>query len=416
MVMEETNGKKQVAIACQGGGSHTAFTAGVLKKILKEQEKDGRYEIIGLSGTSGGAICALLAWYGLLTNNKDKAVELLDSFWREISARSFDDMLLNEWVVVAARLHSVIPTLDMSPYYFPPLAQERMRSILDKLVDFDKLKTHINDSSPDLLVGAADVLSGEFEVFWNPEINVDTILASAAIPTFLRAVPADKYLFSWNKIPGDDDEKLMEFLKNYLDIDWIENAKIEKTDNGSSIRVYNGTNSLLLKLNDKNTLVSLKVNKNKTHEFTVKMEKNDINLYNKSDYWDGLFSQNPPVRSFIEDADVHEKPDEIWIIQINPQKRYHVPRSIREIEDRRNELSGNLSLYQEIDFIENVNKWIEDGYLPGDKYKHIKVRWIERLEEDLDYASKLDRNPQFINHLMNHGEEQATKFLAQYQY
>ncbi len=322
MVMKESKERKQIAIACQGGGSHTAFTAGALKRILKEQ--NGKYEITGLSGTSGGAICALLTWYGLLMDDKDKAVKLLDSFWRDISARSFDDMLLNEWVVWTSRLHGVIPSVDISPYYYPPVAQERMRGILNKLVDFDKLGTLINDSSPDLLVGAADVLSGEFKVFWNPEINADAILASAAIPTFLRAIRTD--------------------------------GKV---------------------------------------------------------YWDGLFSQNPPVRSFIEDANIHEKPDEIWIIQINPQTRHYEPKSIREIEDRRNELSGNLSLYQEIDFIENVNKWVEAGYLPDNQYKPIKVRWIERLEEDLDVASKLDRSPEFINHLMNHGEEQAVEFLKQ---
>ncbi len=314
---------KSVAIACQGGGSHTAFTAGVLKRILKEE--NGKYEIAGLSGTSGGAICALLTWYGLLTNDRDKAIKLLESFWREISAKSFDDMLLNEWVVWTTRLHGITPTLDISPYYYPPVAQERMRGILEKLVDFDKIKTLINDSSPDLLVGAADVLSGEFKVFWNPEINADAILASAAIPTLLRAIRMD--------------------------------GKV---------------------------------------------------------YWDGLFSQNPPVRSFIEDANIHEKPDEIWIIQINPQTRQYEPKSIREIEDRRNELSGNLSLHQEIDFIENVNKWVKAGYLPDDKYKHIEVRWIERLEEDLDVASKLDRSPQFIHDMMSHGEEQAEKFLTQY--
>lgn len=51
-----------VAVACQGGGSHTAFTAGVLQRLLDGTDPDG--EIVGFSGTSGGAICALLAWYG----------------------------------------------------------------------------------------------------------------------------------------------------------------------------------------------------------------------------------------------------------------------------------------------------------------------------------------------------------------
>ena len=57
--------KRKVAIACQGGGSHSAFTAGVLRGVLQEaQKKDASFEIVGLSGTSGGAICrtACLAW------------------------------------------------------------------------------------------------------------------------------------------------------------------------------------------------------------------------------------------------------------------------------------------------------------------------------------------------------------------
>jgi NTE family protein len=51
------DGKKRIAIACQGGGSHTAFTAGALKRLVSDE----RYEFVALSGTSGGAVCALLA-------------------------------------------------------------------------------------------------------------------------------------------------------------------------------------------------------------------------------------------------------------------------------------------------------------------------------------------------------------------
>jgi len=56
--MSEQNPTK-VAIACQGGGSHTAFTAGVLKELLREW--DDEYELVGISGTSGGAFNALAA-------------------------------------------------------------------------------------------------------------------------------------------------------------------------------------------------------------------------------------------------------------------------------------------------------------------------------------------------------------------
>ncbi len=52
--------RRRVAIACQGGGSHTAFTAGVLQRLLDGPEID-EYDVVGFSGTSGGAVCALLA-------------------------------------------------------------------------------------------------------------------------------------------------------------------------------------------------------------------------------------------------------------------------------------------------------------------------------------------------------------------
>jgi NTE family protein len=47
----------RVAIACQGGGSHTAFTCGVLRRLLAAWD-DG-YELVGISGSSGGAFNAL---------------------------------------------------------------------------------------------------------------------------------------------------------------------------------------------------------------------------------------------------------------------------------------------------------------------------------------------------------------------
>jgi NTE family protein len=40
-------------------------------------------------------------------------------------------------------------------------------------------------------------------------------------------------------------------------------------------------------------------------------------------YWDGLFSQNPPVRELPR-----ANPDEIWVIQIDPEKRGEEPKSI----------------------------------------------------------------------------------------
>jgi NTE family protein len=57
--------RTRVAIACQGGGSQCAFVAGALKALFAAHIQD-RYQIVGLSRTSGGAFTAALAWAGIL--------------------------------------------------------------------------------------------------------------------------------------------------------------------------------------------------------------------------------------------------------------------------------------------------------------------------------------------------------------
>ena len=92
-----------MAIACQGGGSHTAFTAGVLKKLLRTEEMKG-YEVVGLSGTSGGAVCALLAWHHLLRGDGAGAAEALDAFWQDNSATAPHEQIVNSWILWASNL------------------------------------------------------------------------------------------------------------------------------------------------------------------------------------------------------------------------------------------------------------------------------------------------------------------------
>ena len=347
---ENGNNNRRVAIACQGGGSHTAFTAGALKKLLKAKaEEKHDYEVVALSGTSGGSICALLAWYGLLMNDTHKAVELLDSFWRDNSANSVWDKLLNDWLLQTNRFFGNIGgTPTISPYstYTSSWARDQLKGMLEKHVDFGRLNQLVQSSSPMLLVGAVDILSGDFKAFNSrrDSFNADMILASAALPTLFKAV---------------------------------------HTNGGV--------------------------------------------------YWDGLFSQNPPVRE-LPDAG----PTEIWVIQIDPQKRSTEPKSMPAIMDRRNELAGNLSLYQETSRIKKINELVdklgkgenlddkilrvpgkeneedkEDREYKEDKeYKYIKVKWIEMLH-DLDAESKLNRDPEFIRGMMASGEQQAEEFLKE---
>jgi NTE family protein len=105
------------------------------------------------------------------------------------------------------------------------------------------------------------------------------------------------------------------------------------------------------------------------------------------------------------------------VVQINPKELETEPRTVVEIADRRNELSGNLSLYQELQSIEKMDRLLEEGLLSRDgKYKQIVVRVIElsrsRFPRSLGTASKANRDPLFIKGLMFHGEERAEEFLA----
>jgi NTE family protein len=319
-------GRTRVAIACQGGGSHTAFTAGVLKRLLGAEELVG-FEVVGLSGTSGGAVCALLAWSALLDDDPADAGRLLEEFWADNSATTPLERLVNAWVVWAARLEHLVVLPAVSPYdtYVSVSALEEFRRMLERRVDFTRLAAKADGSRPMLLVGAVDVRSGEFRAFnsWREAITADMILASAAIPTLFR-----------------------------------------------SVRVQSGT------------------------------------------YWDGLFSQNPPVRELVD-----TRPDELWVIQINPRRWDGEPQTMVEIADRRNELAGNLSLHQELRFIEKVDQLLEEGRLARDgKYKQIVVRLIELIRppqsRSLGTASKLNRDPAFLRELIDHGQARAEEFLA----
>ena len=295
--------------------------------MLGSQELAG-YEIAGLSGTSGGAVCALLAWYALRDDDPALAGSLLEQFWIGNSARMPADALVNTWILWAGAWQDLgVTPPAVSPYHTPAAAigAEQFRLMLRRQVDFGRIDVDTAGRHPVLLIGAVDVLSGEFRTFSSRRdpISADTVLASAAIPNLFRAV-----------------------------------------------KVGNGT------------------------------------------YWDGLFSQNPPVRELLD-----ARPDELWVIQINPQRLDTEPTTLADIADRRNELAGNLSLYQELAFIEKIDQLLETGQLkPGGKYQQVVVRVIElsraRFPRSLGAASKLNRDPRFIQDLMAHGEQQAAEFLA----
>jgi NTE family protein len=313
----------RVAIACQGGGSHTAFTAGVLRGLFSRWDGT-RYDLVGISGASGGAFCAITAWYGLLTGGPSTAARLLDGVWTDLAATDPLDRAINDWTVRTARIQdSGVPFPRISPYDLPSstAGQARIRRVLERYVDFDAIPGLCTRDAPRLVVGTVDVNGGEFETFVDEAVTPEAVLASAAVPDLFPGVEIHGHL-----------------------------------------------------------------------------------------HWDGLFSQNPPVNDLF-DGGGDRKPEELWIVQINPQEREGVPSSLEEIADRRNELSGNLSLNQELRFIERVNGWIDAGHLPADRYSRTEIRRLP-MGRRYDYSTKLDRRPAFLRELVALGEERAAAFLA----
>ena len=181
----ETAMPTKIAIACQGDGSHAAFTAGVLQGLL---EQNGDYcEIAALGGMSYGSICALLAWDGLLRGDPQRAVDQLQGFWQDYSATCLIDIFLNYSAQMAFHLRSMVAFPCLIPY-FPSLSQDQLRRMLERRVNFAEARSMAgNEDAPGLLVEAVDV-NGAIEAFRGPQIRADHILASATIHRLFSAV------------------------------------------------------------------------------------------------------------------------------------------------------------------------------------------------------------------------------------
>lgn len=306
----------RVAIACQGGGSHTAFTAGVLQTLMENLPEE--VEIVALSGTSGGAMCATLAWDGLLRGDRAHSVLKLREFWDSVAADDVWDQLLNQSLMNVMSLRNYMALPEVSPYMLPPWGEERFRDILLQHFPFEELRRLARrPGAPALYVGAVEILSGHFEAFRGEDLVVECLLASAAVPELFRAV----------HVPG------------------------------------------------------------------------------RGQYWDGLFSQNPPIHDLTD----HEI-NELWVIQINPSACARVPTEPHEIFDRRNELAGNISMEQELRQIEMINRMIARGAFADGRFRPIHVSRVV-LDRDLDFRSKLDRRAGFLKELMEYGRTKARLFL-----
>ena len=189
--------RKRISLALQGGGTHGAFTWGVLERLLE----DDRLEIDGLSGTSAGAINGVMLVEGLLEGGPAAAISALDRFWRSIAgklavspiqATPMEKLVWGHDLTwsVAYRTFDTLSRV-LSPYQLNPLpyAYNPLRDALADSIDFERLRMEAR--APRLFVSATSVRTGKPRVFTRRELTVDALLASACLPQVFKAVEID---------------------------------------------------------------------------------------------------------------------------------------------------------------------------------------------------------------------------------
>jgi NTE family protein len=371
---------------------HAAFAVGVLNEILESYKKK-KFELVGLSGTSAGALCALMVWYGLapkksapysLDNAIDDAITKLNQLWKDFVACTSAETLLNSFTVGAYRTEELeLPWLGLSarafglnPYaagynalaaFLPGIGVRKEYFDLDALlaqtcpalknngegIKWDKVETR-------LLIGASEVVKG-LETVFDSDVNKGTQPENKGMQRVTKS--KDKASYWRQQLP--------------LSLDGV---------------AASGT-------------------------LPVVREAEHIG---EGYYWDGLYSQNPPVREFIAGPDKKNIPDELWVVRVNPQQWPSVPMSNKDIQDRQNELMGNLSLNKELDFIMTVNAWNEK-YADqnfGKDHKQVTVRSIvmdKKLADNLSYSSKFDRSREFMDEMCREGRNVARTWLDRWE-
>ncbi len=176
---EQMPGQDRIALVCQGTGSHAAFTAGVLQVLLKQACGDG--QIAALAGTSFGALCALLAWDGLLRGGPQRAVDQLEEFWDDYAAASLVDALLNYSAQMVLHFRAMVPLPVNGLNEVTALGPDQLRRLLERRVDFAVARAlAARQGAPGLVVGTADA-HGLFEVSRGPEVNVETMQAACGV-------------------------------------------------------------------------------------------------------------------------------------------------------------------------------------------------------------------------------------------
>ena len=190
-----SSNQKKINLALQGGGSHGAFTWGVLDRLLEE---DDSLKIEGISGTSAGAMNAAALLQGYDVGGAKEARKSLDGFWQGIgdlaafsfSQRSPFDLMMGSWNIDSSPASMMMDAWQrmFSPYQTNPLNLNPLRDMLEKMLDIETIR---KSDTIKIFVCATNVETGKPRVFERKEISIDAIMASSCLPFSFQAVMVD---------------------------------------------------------------------------------------------------------------------------------------------------------------------------------------------------------------------------------
>jgi len=180
--------RARVALALQGGGAHGAFTWGVLDALLEHTANP----IVAASGTSAGAMNAVVLAHGLLEGGRDGARAALASFWQALGRVVPWDalkMLASDGATLSPSGRWMLQmTQWLSPAHANPLRVDPLRDLLARSVDFERLARQRELA---LHIAATHANTGRLRVFRNAELSLDALMASACLPNLQPAVLID---------------------------------------------------------------------------------------------------------------------------------------------------------------------------------------------------------------------------------
>jgi NTE family protein len=357
-----------VDLALQGGGSHGAFTWGVLDRLLQDEG----IRVAGVSGTSAGALNAAVLATGMARGGPAAAREALGAFWRDVAStgacfgssvpasRWFDDMpglfygqgngqgqggpaSVGQAPTGGFGWPFALPMTGFQsmqwPTVFPmPFAQKmaewawRWPAILSKFASpyqFNPLGLNplrdvaLRNGPLKLFITATSVHTGQAEVFKGDRLSIDALLASACLPHLFQAVEIDG-------VP----------------------------------------------------------------------------------YWDGGYTGNPALWPLIYDTDAVD----MILVKINPLERRETPKTPMEIADRVSEITFNAGLAGELRAIAFVTRLMEEDRLEPQRYKNLRLHMVH--DEDqlaaLGPQSKLDTGWDFLQALHGMGWQAAEHWLGEH--